>query len=795
MMIPGRNGEPVPKLVYCYYLHAARICKEYSGNLITMNEHRQLIAELSEIAGLVPEYFDIFGMRHVLSDESRAAILSSMGMHVGTAGEVSREIEKKKMRQWHDLLDPVTIISVHAQPYRLALHLPMPEGREQTTEIKLTVEDEQGSMENIDFRAGTLQIAEEQTIGGRRFVRIMLPLPPKEMGYYRVSAACRHQDPVLDKVVRSLEGSARLIITPDSCYMPEQLQTGKTWGLAVNLYALRSERNWGVGDLGDLRRLVAWLSGLNAGLVGINPLHAIRNTSPFGISPYSPVSRLYRNHIYIDMEAVAETSGIRQSAPIPETIEVLRKGGRIDYEGVAEVKQDVLEQGFELFYRDQYLKQSPRGRAFREYLAAEGAPLEKHALFLALSEYLLNEHKAAAWPEWPEEYRSPESAAVETFRRNNHKRILFFAYLQWLIETQMAEVSAAASAADMPVGLYGDLAIGAVDSGSDGWMYQDVLAEQATVGAPPDDFNANGQDWGFPPMIPDKLRESGYDLFIRTIRKNMQHMGALRIDHAPGLFRLFWIPKGMGAADGAYVRCNQEDLLRIIALESVRNRTLVIGEDLGTITDEMRRTLQHFGILSYRLFYFERNYPDPAFLPPERYPAMALSAITTHDLPTVYGYWSGRDLDVKKQIGIISDEAQYARQKSDRERDRKLILQALQARDILPGPLSVDPSRIPAMTPELCRAIYRYLSVSPSKLVLVSLDDIVAAMDQQNLPGTVSEYPNWMQKIPLLLEEMMADPRWQDLADMFRTTRVMDRESAEAPSALQDFAASRRIPE
>ena len=303
------------------------------------------------------------------------------------------------------------------------------------------------------------------------------------------------------------------------------------------------------------------------------------------------------------------------------------------------------------------------------------------------------------------------------------------------------------------------------------------------MGAPPDDFNADGQDWGFPPMIPDKLRESGYDLFIRTIRKNMQHMGALRIDHAAGLFRLFWIPKGMGPKDGAYVRCNQEDLLRIIALESVRNRTLVIGEDLGTITDEMRHGLQRFGILSYRLFYFERNYPEPAFLPPERYPAMALSAVTTHDLPTLYGYWSGRDLDVKKERGIIRDEAQYAQQKSDRERDLRLILQALRVRSMLPASSFTEGSRIPAMTPELCCAIYRYLSVSPSKIVLVSLDDVIGTVDQQNLPGTVSEYPNWMQKCPLLLEEIIADPRWQELADMFRTTRDVFVKKAETARA------------
>ena len=267
----------------------------------------------------------------------------------------------------------------------------------------------------------------------------------------------------------------------------------------------------------------------------------------------------------------------------------------------------------------------------------------------------------------------------------------FFAYLQWLIEIQMEDVSAAAASSRMAVGLYGDLAIGAHEGGSDVWMYQDVVAEEVSVGAPPDDFNHNGQDWGFPPMIPDKLRQSGYDLFIQTIRKNMRHLGALRIDHAAGLFRLFWIPKGMSAADGAYVRCHSEDLLRIIALESVRNRTLVIGEDLGTITDEMRHGLHRFGILSYRLFYFERNHPDPSFLPPDRYPSMALSAITTHDLPTLTGFWSGRDLEVKSELGLISNESSLERQKSDRDRDRKLMLEALERQGMLPEQILLFP--------------------------------------------------------------------------------------------------------
>lgn len=737
-----------------------------------MEEFEKRLAELADLAGIIPEYYDIFGRKHTLSEASRKAILSAMDLQVGSLEDVVREIETKRTRQWENMLDAATIISHLAQPHRLAVRLPLPEGKEQAAEISLTLEDEQENRKSLQYPAGTLHVDEQRIIRDRRYIRIQLLLPRMEMGYYTVSVVCTHPEPIFENGALSVQHSARLIITPDACYLPDQLQTGKTWGVAVNLYALRSERNWGSGDLGDLRTLVTWLSGLNAGLVGINPLHAIPNTTPFGISPYSPISRLYRNFIYIELDAVPEIAGISASAGIAEKISSLRKSERVDYPGIADLKQELLEQAFELFYERHYRTGSPRGRAFREYVQTEGAPLRKFALFLALSEFMKSRHETASWLEWPEEYRSPENAAVEEFRKNNEKHVLFFEYVQWLIETQMEEVSVAAVSAGMPVGLYGDLAIGAVNGGSDVWMYQDVVAEQATVGAPPDDFNANGQDWGFPPMIPDKLRENGYDLFIRTIRKNMQHMGALRIDHALGLFRLFWIPMGMPASEGAYVRCYAEDLLRIIALESVRNRTLVIGEDLGTITDEARAALHRFGILSYRLFYFERNYPDPAFLPPDRYPEMALSAITTHDLPTVYGYWSGRDLDVKKQAGIISSEPEFIRQQSDRERDRRLILKALHQRGMLPNVGAGEDLHAPAMTPELCRTMYKYLSLSPSKLVLVSLDDVVGTMDQQNLPGTVSEYPNWAQKSELLLEEIIADPRWQDLATMFTDTRM-----------------------
>jgi 4-alpha-glucanotransferase len=319
----------------------------------------------------------------------------------------------------------------------------------------------------------------------------------------------------------------------------------------------------------------------------------------------------------------------------------------------------------------------------------------------------------------------------------------------------------------MAVGLYHDLAIGSIGGGSDVWCYQDMIAAGVDVGAPPDDYSINGQDWGFPPLIPEKLKDRGYEIFVHTIRKNMRYGGALRIDHALGLFRLFWIPKGTAPKDGAYVRYPSEDLLRIIALESVRNRTVVIAEDLGTIGENVREALKKFHMLSYRLFYFERDYPDPSFLPPERYPNMALCAVTTHDLPTLYGYWIGQDLKTKKKLGMYPDHNIWQRQVNERERDKELILSALKSHGILPDGYPSNPKRIPRMTPELCLAIYRYLAKTPCKLILVSLDDIMGTLNQQNMPATVDSYPNWIQKTPLTLEEILSDKRFSDLSEVF----------------------------
>jgi len=375
-----------------------------------------------------------------------------------------------------------------------------------------------------------------------------------------------------------------------------------------------------------------------------------------------------------------------------------------------------------------------------------------------------------SWQEWDESYHMISSNAVQGFRKDNKKELVYYQYLQWLIDTQLEHVFHETKIQEMTVGIYYDLAIGSIGGGSDAWSFHDAIAVDADVGAPPDDFSPNGQNWGFPPLNPERLRESAYELFIQTMRNNMKYGGALRIDHALGLFRLFWIPHGMVPKEGTYVNFPAEDLLRIIALESVRNKTVVIAEDLGTIGENVRETLERFHMLSYRLFYFERKYPDPSFSSPEKYPALALCAITTHDLPTIYGYWAGQDLKVKQQLGMFPNDKLFRKQGKERERDKALILSALETHGILPHDIPSNPNAISHMTPELCRAIYHYLALTPCKLLLVSLDDIIGTINQQNMPGTLDEHPNWMQKTPLSLDELIKDSRFIDLAELLRKT-------------------------
>lgn len=506
--------------------------------------------------------------------------------------------------------------------------------------------------------------------------------------------------------------TTRLIVVPDRCHLPPDLQT---WCWTVQLYAARSRSSWGIGDLGDLRRLAAWSRSLGAGLVAINPLHAPAPSFRPEPSPYFPSSRRFRNPLYLRVEDVPGFDA---------TDELLARavaGGRalnadrlVHRTSVWQLKLAALEALWSKF------TSAGDVAAFDRYCEVGGTALRDFARFGALAE-----HHGGGWTSWPREHSRPGNPSVERFAAVHADRVRFHQWLQWLLDEQLA-----AAARELP--LLCDLAVGFDPSGADGWVWQDVLARGMRVGAPPDDFNTLGQDWGLPPFVPWKLRAAGYEPLAETIRAAMRHAGGLRVDHVMGLFRLFWVPEGDGPAQGAYVRYPASELLDIVALESVRAGAIVVGEDLGTVEPEVRDELSARGVLSYRLLWFEEE-------PPEQFPRQALSAVTTHDLPTVTGVWTGSDLAEQQRIGLEpkGDAAGALRTKLAR-------LAGVEA-DALPEAV-VD-------------GAYLRLARAPSMIVSAALDDALGVEERPNVPGTTDERPNWSIALPEPLEELETDER------------------------------------
>lgn len=727
-----------------------------------MQPSDEIINELAELCGIIPEYWDIFGNKHITTIETKKAILKAMKLDIDSDESIKKNIDAKKTYPWNRFIEPIKVISVNEQPFKISIYAPVEEGEEGEIYISWIIRNEEGKKDEFILSQDELMISDQMQIHGKRYIKIDISDKcHRDIGYYYIDITFKTPDV-------EISSTSRIIITPDCCYIPPELEDRKTWGLYINLYSIRSSKNWGIGNLGDLKRIIEWTSELKGGFVGINPLHAIPNKKPFGISPYSPISRLYKNFIYLDIEGIQEVKELMANESwiiahweeIKNQINELRGKELVDYEKVASIKEKILRQAFALFY-EKFILRNDSIEDFRRYILEEGNDLESFATYMALSKEF-----GENWQEWPVEYRMPLSKTVQEFKETHDKEILFYKYIQWLIDEQLKEISELAKNLGMSIGLYHDLAIGSIGGGSDVWMAQDVIAEVIDLGAPPDDFNPMGQNWGFPPLIPERLKESGYEFFIQTVRKNMKHFGALRIDHALGMFRQFWIPKGMPASNGAYVKQPTEDLLRIIALESVRNKTMVVAEDLGTIGENVRETLLKFKMLSYRLLYFERNYPKSSFLPPEKYPEMALCAVTTHDLPTLYGWWIGRDIELKKKFGIFADEDIYQKYTDDRARDKELLLNALKSQNII-QPSTIN-YQLSAMSQELCLAIYEYLSRTPCKLLSVSLDDAIGSLDQQNMPGIIDSYPSWMQKTLVALEQMTSDRWFSSLSEMLQ---------------------------
>ncbi len=740
-----------------------------------------LLAALAERVGIAVDYHDIAGTRHITSDETRRALLRAMGFAVDSLEALAHAVKEWDDAPWRRACDPVCVIRQGGGPASAAFCFVMEDGRERTIRLPWTLQDEQGEAVRSGEAGPGLSATEVRFLDGRRHVRIHVPLPDGiEIGYYRFSLQA-------EELAGGTEGSTRLIVAPPHCYVPAWMESGqKLWGAALQLYSLSSPRNWGCGDFTDLTQVVEWAGkSLGAGLIGLNPIHALRNEAPHHHSPYAPLNRLALNELYINLEKLPEFFASQdaqrqyQSADFQTKLKALREGRRVDYAAIAAAKRAMLDLSYRQFLKEHYEGDEPhltprtaRAKLLERFIKAEGETLEWYAIFQTLEEERrVIQSKTAIWPEWPKQFVTPGPPARE-YGKRHRKRVRFFQYIQWIAVEQLNEVQRVARESGMPVGLYNDLALGAERHGAEGWMYQSVLALEADCGAPPDAFAPEGQNWGLPPMNPIALRASGYELVIRLLRTNLRFGGAIRLDHVMALCRLFWIPHGRPAAEGTYVHYPFEDLLGIVALESVRANTLVIGEDLGTVPDWVREQLGKARVLSYRVFYFERQ-GDGSCKPPRDYPGQSLAVVTTHDLPTLTGFWSGEDLQVRAGLGSFKDEAARRQAWDERQDHKRRMLQALRAEGLLPEGLGDDPSAVPTMTPALCRAIHLYLARSESVLVLANLEDGLEELSQTNLPGTVESHPNWTRKYALSVDGFLSDERLRDLGGCLRSARPL----------------------
>jgi (1->4)-alpha-D-glucan 1-alpha-D-glucosylmutase len=716
------------------------------------------LERLCSLRGIQSDYVDIRGETQACSDDTRRSLLRSMRIPAATDAEVSESLEAWEADLVARMIPPVFVIQEDADPIEVPLWFAEALAA-QPCRWRLTLESGEELVE--DFRPSALHSFGQIRVQGVRYLRygLQLPVAPRS-GYHSLTIQGAGR-----------EDASRLVVTPRRCFQAASLEEGgRAWGLATQLYAVRSRRNWGMGDFTDLRALAGFTAKSGGDLLGINPLHALFPHDPGKASPYGPSSRRHTNLLYLDVETLAdfaecgEARAMVHSGEFQAVLRALRAAELVDYNGVARAKFAVLELLHRHFLEHHRALNTERGQAFESHRRQGGKELEGLARFQALQEHFHRESEGVnGWLEWPKAFQDPHSPEVESYARAHAERISFWEYLHWQADLQLA--SAMEGARALALGLYGDLATGVDRGGAETWLHQEHYALGASVGAPPDDFNFRGQDWGLPPMIPHRLMEAAFEPFIAALRAGMRYAGALRIDHVMGLMRLFWVPEGGQPSAGTYVAYPHQDLLAILALESQRHQCLVIGEDLGTVPDVVRAANQEWGILSCHPLYFERSAGDGSFKAPADYPREALVSVGTHDLPTLHGYWQGRDLVLRSTLGLYPSETERQQRMVERARDQAQMRVALEREGLLAGGTALGEDVRSTMDAELTRLVHTYLAHTPSKIFIAQVEDILEQVEQVNLPGSHGwQHPNWRRKLSLDLEEWEADPRFAALA-------------------------------
>jgi 4-alpha-glucanotransferase len=724
-----------------------------------MAEPSPNLIALARRAGIATSYRDTWGQEQHTSEASLVAVLGAMGFATDTQAAIEEVLESLEAESWRALLPPVTVLREDGAR-RVVVTLPE---RLNAGRVVWSLAREDGARIEGETPTQSLPVIATKGEGEHRHLRLALDLPRLPLGYHRLFLAAGHENAETD-----------VIVTPVHGYLPPELENGRAWGLTAQLHSIRSALNWGMGDYGDLRSLAALAAGRGAAAVGINPLHALFPAEPRHISPYSPSTRLFLNPLYLDVIGVPEfasSHAAQQHVGSPDFVAALagaRAAPTIDYPAVMALKAPVLRM-LHAEFSLQHLApnggaKTARGAAFRRFQRDGGASLAAYGTFNALHAAMLV-RGLFAWPDWPEGFADARSEATAAFAKAHESDVEFHHYLEWEGERQLA-----AASPDLPAGLYRDLAVGVDPNGADAWAEPSLFAKGATVGAPPDLLNLKGQDWGLAPLDPLALRRHCYKPFIAALRANMRHAGVLRVDHAMVLKQLYWVPRGAGPAEGAYVAYPFEELLGLLALESRRNRCAVIGEDLGTVPPGFSAILNEAGVLSCRLMLFERD--AGGFRPPRAYPRAAAAGFSTHDIATLRGFWLGTDLGWRRRLNLYPSPAAAEDEANQRRVERRQLLDALLSERLLTDDdarLLLPREDAPHFATVLAEAVHRFLGRSRAALALVQAEDALGEEEQANLPGTIDEHPNWRRKLALPLEA------WGHDGAFVRVVEALDR--------------------
>jgi len=665
--------------------------------------------------GIAAGFIEFSGNIAATPRENRLHILNMMGIGVDSPDQLQTLLLGRELAPWLQCLPPVMVQAEGESGAVLVLA-----AMNDAVQVHWRLLPEQGEAVSGSAVRPSLPLVSTHTAGGRVFEQRWLALPLLPPGYHTLEVSQGES-----------HCSCLLIVAPHRTWQAPVLLTGRVWGLSTQLYSIRSAANWGIGDFADLRQLIGKASAAGAHFVLLNPLHALDLRYPENASPYSPSDRRFLNPLYIALPDCEEyhDAAVQALAALPEqqkTLAALRSADLVDYTGVNAVKLAVLKRMYAVFAVGCRQANNDRARAYHNFVARGGSALQ---VFAACQAELLFDCAIGREPG-------------------------FHLYLQWLADTQLQACQQLALELGMPLGLVRDLAVGSSVDGCEVATNRQLFCTAARIGAPPDNFNPEGQNWGLPPLHPEALWQDRFSLFIALLRSNMQHCGALRIDHVMALMRLWWCPDDGSNAAGAYVHYPVDVLFAILRLESVRNRCVIIGEDLGVVPPEIRTYLDGGGIYSNCVFYFEK-YDGWHFRKPEHYKPQALAMIANHDVPPLAAWWNSSDLGLRRSIGLIPDDATLLAAEQFRAGEKGQLLQWLDEQGLLPSPWQ-DRDCTRGLDATLAQAVVRACARVESKLLSLQLDDLAGADTPVNIPGTSTEYPNWRRKIPGTLDTIFS---------------------------------------